>query len=51
MSLLMRSVARTDYGKLKIYRATVFVQRECNEYMFTCDIMNGKKWKIGESFM
>jgi hypothetical protein len=44
--------ARTDYGKITIYCGTVFVQRECDEYMFTCDIMDGKKsQKIGESFM
>jgi hypothetical protein len=40
-------VARTDYGKLEIYCATVFVQRECDEYMFTCDIMDSKKSEDG----
>jgi hypothetical protein len=43
-------MARTDYSKLEIYCATVFVQRECDEYMFTCDIMNKKKSEHGRIF-
>ena len=38
-----RSQWPTDYNKLEIYCGTVFVQRECDECMFTCNTMDRKK--------
>ena len=43
LSDLNESMTRTDYGKLEIYCATVFVQKEYSEYLFTRDIINSKK--------